>query len=754
MKTRGRWGACRSLVLSSSRLLVFCLAALPATTLSQGPPGSDTLSQRAVSESLAVLRTLDGAVRSNARNAAQWHHRGMLAWALVTRARAKPPLSGLDASRLSRTVDESLREAVSIEPDAPRYRISLGKYLLTSTTTMTRASAPGHFTRALEAARRGTDRLAHADAAIESGRVHWRRYDSQSYRRLITDSTVMRSLEEIAAGGTVPTEMALNRAHNILFNNTQPLADMGMSDYAAADALFREAYEAAPGYARAFRQLAMLLAEKSRWSELSTLARSHVARAPADAWAWLALGLARHRGGEVGPAKEAFDTGLERMDARERARLTGMQRVLRPADTLSYTRATAEARAASERTFWLMADQLWSRPGNAPQTEFLARVAYAELRWTVEELGVRGADSDRGNMFVRFGPPDVIAKLSPRNREDDITNQGWETQRQITDPAAETSEVTYWDWNTGLFVIFWGPPGFGTARLAGDDKQHIDYLVDVTPARWDNVATERIIPMAAYVARFRAAPDSVDIFIGTELPVAEIRAASAANVAVRADLWMFGRDVPNGYQDSLILRTGNVARWIYRVPPSAYLYRIEATAEGALVAGSVSAWIAANADSATGFATRGFGLSDILVGTRAAAAPDARRWDEIEMTPMLAPLPRNSTVAIIWENYEFGSRDRSAQYDVTFTLQRERSTAGRIAAEIVGALAAVVSVDRRDDRLIVRVDRTVPHANAFVDRIDLNLGATPPGQYRLEVRVTDRVSGRSATRATALTIRN
>ena len=121
---------------------------------------------------------------------------------------------------------------------------------------------------------------------------------------------------------------------------------------------------------------------------------------------------------------------------------------------------------------------------------------------------------------------------------------------------------------------------------------------------------------------------------------------------------------------------------------------------------------------------------------------------------MLAPLPRDSEVTVIWENYEFGERNQSAEYEVSLTLQRERSGAGRIVAEIIGALASAVSIDRRDDRMTWQFDRTVPHAAAFVDRVDLAFGATPPGQYRLEVRVTDRVSGRTTTRATGLTIGN
>lgn len=751
------------------RRAVFSLALVCAIVPTQigaqgGPPGADTLSARAVAESLSVLKTLDEAVRANRRDAAAWHRRGMVAWALATRAKATPPVSGLDASRLGRTVDESLREAVQIEPDNPRYRIALGQLLMTSTVTMTRISANGHFERALEAARKGSDRVAHAEAAIEMGRVHWRRYDSQSYRRLVTDTGVARSIEEaavrnpfISMGGgdtRLPTENAINRIHSALIDATQPIADAGMSDYRAADALFREAYEAAPNHPRAFRQLAMLLAEKNRWSELSQVARDRVSRAPNDALAWMTLGLALHRGGEPGPARDAFNTAMERMGPQEQARLTGLQRVLQPADTAAYVRASAESRAASDRTFWLMADPLWSRPGNDPRSEFLSRVTFAELRWTVEELGVRGADSDRGDVFIRYGPPDVIAKLAPRNREDDIGNQSWETQRIVDDVTAELSEVTFWDWDNGLLVVFWGTPGYGTARIAGDDKQHVDYQVETRPSSFDNVASERMIPMPVYVARFRGGGDSVDVLIATSTPAREIRAAAATNAPIRADFWMFGRDVPNAYQDSLILRTSTYARWIYRVPASTYLYRIEATSEGAMVAGSVQSWVAARADSATGFMLRGFGMSDLLLGTRAGDAPTAQRWHEIEVTPMLAPLPRGSDVTLIWENYEFGEQNQASQYEVTITLERERSGAGRILAEVIGALASAVSIDRTDDRLTMGYDKTVPHANAFVERIDLALNATPPGAYRLEVRVRDRVTGRTVTRRTGLTIAN
>ena len=44
---------------------------------------------------------------------------------------------------------------------------------------------------------------------------------------------------------------------------------------------------------------------------------------------------------------------------------------------------------------------------NEYRLEFLARVVFADFRWTDDDLNLRGADSDRGDIYVRYGPPDT-----------------------------------------------------------------------------------------------------------------------------------------------------------------------------------------------------------------------------------------------------------------------------------------------------------------------------------------------------------
>ncbi len=108
-------GALRTLQLAIGRfsvLAVVCAAGAGA----QAPRGSDTLSAAAVADSLTVLGRLSGRVRSHPADTSAWHELGMIAWALATRAKGSSPPPGIDATRLGRLADTSLRIAAELAP--------------------------------------------------------------------------------------------------------------------------------------------------------------------------------------------------------------------------------------------------------------------------------------------------------------------------------------------------------------------------------------------------------------------------------------------------------------------------------------------------------------------------------------------------------------------------------------------------------------------------------------------------------------
>jgi hypothetical protein len=120
---------------------------------------------------------------------------------------------------------------------------------------------------------------------------------------------------------------------------------------------------------------------------------------------------------------------------------------------------------------------------------------------------------------------------------------------------------------------------------------------------------------------------------------------------------------------------------------------------------------------------------------------------------------REPELSIVWENYEFARDGASARYGVTIHLERdirgaEPGAAARIAAQIVGGVANLLGVSRREEpnRVTFEFDRTVPHRNVLVDHITLDLADTQAGAYVLTVLVTDSVSGRATSRTLPITI--
>ncbi len=753
--------------------LLLALCAPPAA--GQWIRGADTVSARTVADSQAVLRDLNFAVQRAPYDAALRYRVGLVAWLLAVRSEFKPPVRGLNGPLLKGLADSSLRLAVQLDPGNARYELTLGRFMRASSDAILRLQAPAHVDAALTLSLSATDSAVHAEALMERGRLSWLRYDTdasqiprlacQDVRSMGTMSSnpvamrpIPQSVDATGGLGGVDTRTMLmfNNLHNTIVSCIKASPQAGELEYTRAEGLFRELYARSPLDDRAFRYLAMLLAEKGRWPELASIARDRINRLPNDGWAWLDLALALHRGDKSARAAAVFDTAITRLGPSESGRLFAFQRLLNEADSAAYSARPAVERAQWEGSAWSSADPLWSREGYEPRVEFLARVAFAELRWTVEEMNVRGADSDRGNIYIRYGPPtNVIALRGCEWRDDPILCYDAPGLRPPNEPLRPgvSDVVTYWDYDIGLTVVFWGAPTYGTARFPVVDLPHIEYATDTRSSAFENIAKEKILAMPLAITRFRAPGDSVDILVLARAPMAAIRDVTD-NAEVRANAWLLGRKDSVGLRDTTVLGATGIERAVYRVAPDQYLYRVEATAPGTMVAGRATRWVTADRDTITGFTTRGFGISDLLFATALTPGkPVPARWRDFNIAPLLGPLPTQGTVNLVWENYLFGARGGQTQYGVVITLERQRTAGGRIAAAILGFAANTVGVDQGDDRVTFRFERAGPAAPAaFVDRVAIAMNDTPSGDYRVTLEVTDKVSGRKAKAVAQLVI--
>jgi GWxTD domain-containing protein len=732
----------RAFARSFSLAVLLALGALPLRA--QRPAGSDSLSPKAIADSLQVLDELTKKVLKEAKgDAPTWYRLGMIAWALAERADAGNAPRGLNAIKLRATADSSLKIAVQLDPEKPYYRLAVGRFLLRSTLPSARVSAAPFFEQALEVARRKGDSLQIAEAAIEVGRVRWRKFDALENRRIETNpGAAIRSIHNSMQPANNGTDtdvgmMDMKVVRDALERGTFALPPevTGESDYTKATELFKLAYQANPSNARAVRSLAMLLADKENWTELQAFSRAHTTASPWDPWGWLALGLAEHRLGNARAASTAFSNALTNMAPQERARLDRLARLRPRNDSSVVTRGTEAQRAQTAGLYWQFADPMWSRMGNESRIEFWARLAYAELRWTVDELHVHGADTDRGDVYVRYGPPDIVAAVGP-------------------DPSQGVGEVSWvWVYRSGLMFAFNGTAGFATARTPTSDLSATEALIQNQPVRWDNLASMRVDSMPTQIARFRAAGDSVDLYLAAQPPVDSIRKYSDVG-AVKSFVYFLNAAGQKLFEDSTVIATkkGSSA-WTRRVAPSTYVYRVETSTESSTRGGRATIIFPA---VDTSFTLKGPGLSDLLFATNAApkSGRATKRWSDLDIAPTAGAVERSGQLALVWEAYELGAKDGNASYQVSITLQRNRSAAGKFAASIVGALAGVANIATQDDRISITFDRAVPHAPALADHIEIALGETPRGNYTATLQLTDRVTGKVLTRTRSFIIRD
>lgn len=719
-------------------------ALLLVGALSAVPPAAQARAQAALvshpepmatrSDSLEALRALDGLVRAKEQDAEAWHRRGVLAWRLSNAEQRTGYMKRTANDSLLAIADSSLRMAARYGTNSPAYLVDLGRFNLTSNSASVRGRAKELFERALKAARKRGDSATISRAADEMGMTWWRRYEDRADRHIY--SFVIRDLDD---------RTFLRDPRSIAYfidNQTIRAAAQdwsGQREYLTAWEYFAEALRANPANGAALRHTYMALADRQRWVELQHAARVRLLADSTDAWAWLATGLAEHRLGNEPASARAFRTGLELLPPAERTRYDRLTRIFTPKDSTGLERLPAAERENVRRMYWLMADPLWATPDNEHRLEFLSRVVYAELRFSVEEFGLRGADTDRGQVYVRYGPPPAVISFPP-----DPERQGEHRIRIL------------WWYSADEAFLFDQLPTYRVVTLKPEDLRTFRHLRETVPVVWKNAGDTRVMDTVnVQLVRFRAAADSADVFLAASVPVARLvrgidLSRGALDVEFEAFTWRAERAVQKSVHQVLDLTRGasdEVQAWRTRVPPGAYLYRVEALQPDAMRGARGASRIEVGP-------ARGFGMSDLLVAGRVAPSTSAGRWSDFAITPNLGRVRRGQPFALLWETYDLAPKDGNNRYDVAIRLRRVRSggLAG-LAARIVGGVASAIGLSRSGtDEVSLTFPRQIPARPIAVDYVTLDLGTAQTGEYTLEVTITDQVTHQRVTRESTITV--
>ena len=706
-------------------VLAGALSVAPAVTDAQiASAASQSASLASRGDSLRELHSLDAALQRAGAGADTWHYRGMLAWGLSDAERRTGFMERTANDSLLDVAEESLKQAV--RDGNAGYLVDLGRFYLTSNSASDRSRARGLFDKAFDAARKSGDSAVMSRAQDEIGMTWWRRYLDRANRHIY--SYVMDNVKDRSFVKD-PRSIAYFIDNQTIRAAAQDWS--GQREYLRAWDRFSDALQANPANPGALRHMYMALADRQRWAELEHVARMRLDTDSDDAWAWLANGLAEHRLGNDLAADTAFHRGLGALPPRERARYDRLARIFTPRDSAGSAQLPAAERANLERMYWLMADPLWTTSDNEHRLEFLSRVVYAELCFSVEEFGIHGADTDRGEVYVRYGPPPAIISFPP-------------------DPVrhAESRIRVLWWYSTDESFLFRELPTYGVATLMPADMRELSRLRDTVPVVWRLAGDDHFVDsIQVQLVRFRAPADSGDVFVAARVPVARLTngidlARGALDLDFRAYSWRAEPVVHDSTREVLDFRkmtAGEMRSWNTRVPAGTFLYRVEALQPDAMRGARGASRIEVSP-------TRGFGMSDLLVAAKIARRPgaSAERWFDFDIDPNLGVVKIGEPFSLLWETYGLTPRDGNDEYDVTIRLARvRRGGIGALAAKIVGGVAGLVGISHGgSDEVTLSFPRRIPASDLALDHVTIDLGEASAGAYDLEVTVTDRATGK------------
>lgn len=722
---------------NTAALVVLLALALVAPARAQDPADSALgLASRvlAMGDTAEALRILTAATAAYPRSAEAHFRRAFLLYRFG-RLRQSPVARRDEA-------DESLREALRLEPANARYVVELGYHRAQS--AIFRFDADRIFRRALRMAREQNDPQALADVGAALGDMSRRRAEMLRDRRL---STGYRSEQ-------FDPDRAIADWHytaEVLASHSTPIDDAGETDVRLAEEYYREGFTALPAHQGAALGLLTLLADEERWEEYLPVARGFAAAAPGNPRAHMALGLGLARTGRIAGAAARFDTALAMLTPAERAAIFDLAPILRRRDADRYRTLADSERLAFDRLYWDVSDPLRLTPENEFRVEFLARVSYADMRFGDRERAIRGLETAPGAVYVRYGPPDVVAAFPPANAS------------AVNDPLVANRVITVWWYpQRKLRFVFRGTPGVGPMRFAGDFEQYADEARHEAPVRWDNIPlVARLDTVALQLARLRGSTGGTVLHVFAGVPVRRMLDSVALS---RAPLEV-GLFVTDQAGRSVVTRRGTESVPVHADRPfenrsyeinlgrGEFEVRVEAR-EGS----SERAASGAGAVRIPKGPGGGFDLSDLIVAARLEPRGEGRRGLR---DFFLQPNPARSfepgaPVHLYWEMY--APRPDSAgivRYQVSILVRNTSIERHGIVARVVGGVGDAVGLTASgEDWVTLSYQNQTPLGgrDRVPEYLSIDLGAAPEGTYAVVLRLRDLVSGEERSEETSVRI--
>ncbi len=628
--------------------------------------------------------------------------------------------------------EKALLEALRLSPNDPRYMLELARLRLKQHM---RIDSERLFGRALEGAEKLGDPDVLAEVHFNLGYIKELRFQALQNRRL---SPLFRGPPVGELGLMHDYEPA--RYGNAYLDDAAPIGGSGDADKERMVEHYRASLRYDPYHVAAAVRLMGHLLDERRLGEYLAIARRLRTAHPERPEPFLYLGLGLHAAGREDEAGVAFEDGLARLPEEERGAIENLAPIMTRSAASDYLTMDDQSREEYNTRYWRLFDPLYLTRSNERHLEHLSRVAYADLRFSAPESGLRGWETDPGVIYVRYGPPLEVATFGANTHD-----RG--------NPYAVGRRSIIWSYGeNGPLFIFRQMPGYLSTRFAGDYHFIAENYRQMAPALYENIPSlPKMLDLPVQLARFRGrTPDEIALEVHAAIPLVDL----AENLDLRQGEIETGVFLLNRQGETIIERV-KTELLKYAESPEVNEFRSWRiiTPPGGPIVAAVEArdavtWrAAASRDTFTAepFVEDSINLSDILVADaiRPLIEDPVSRFDfEIFPNASLEFRP-GEPVHIYYEVYGLRQDDEGfASYEVSLQVRVKKLKRGGGIGALLGVIAdawgfSIVG----DDRLELRYSREVKMdgRDRVTEYLSLDPREVPEGEYEIRLRVWDRL---------------
>jgi GWxTD domain-containing protein len=567
------------------------------------------------------------------------------------------------------------------------------------------------------------------------------------------------------------------------------LAARAQDAYARAIGHLRTSLDADPRRRSVYDALMEIYALKSEYGEALAMLEEMYTFYAEEPVTWLYMGLAQYHAGDLEAASRAFETAFRYMAEEDRTAFESLDDVLPVAERSMYRRDPV----AYASRYWTSKDPRYLTPYNERKLEHYARLVYADLLYGSDGLGLRGWDTERGRIVVRYGPPqrDVVivsgstsrideVGLSPESQTDALSTLTPADMNYAPrtahvggefDMLAEANTYNVWDYGDFRFV-FEDPFRNGEYRLYSPSASDIsggvppwlnDYAMRARetfsriPDRYDYLPPGRQVEIPFLVSAFKG-EEGADLYVQYGIPIAEAGVGQqtidisakvgAFLVTDRRDIVVERRRTIYGLRGENVRSFEDAHLWIDTQMMAAPAGRHHVSMEFETASGATVAVQRREVD-VPDFSADGLQISDVMLAYAVeesfGAAPVSGSVQRSGLS--IAPAPwsvfsHEQPVYLYFEVYDLRSgADGRTEYVMDAVLARKDD--GNRAARIVKRLFG------RSDGVSV----SLPGSGTAADEghyLILDAANQEPGLYELTLRVEDVLAGTTVERRTDL----